>query len=158
MENTLSQNKKLYQFRTLTGYDEIVICLSAHAGKWLAGTTKTNDGFIVGNRTLFCDLLSRMQLTSKTSTEFRRPLSLNAGQAQYSELLLKEEWGIGRKVIRRLLEEMVAIGLIALQKSTVASTVTFPCIRSWRINDIDIINPYYNVLSGKINHVEVNDD
>lgn len=141
--NTASvANKDRYQFRTLTGYDDIAISLSGRAGQWLAGTTRTNDGYIVGNRTLFCDLLSRMQLLPATGEGFRRPQTLNAGQAQYSELLLQEQWGIGRKVIRRLLDEMESAGLIEVEKSTVASTVTFPCIKAWSVNGIQYDNPY----------------
>lgn len=135
-------NKDRYQFRSLTGYDDIVICLSGRAGQWLAGTTNTNDGYIVGNRTLFCDLLSRMQLLPATGAGFRRPQTLNAGQAQYSELQLQEQWGIGRKVIRRLLEEMEVVGLIEVEKSTVASIVTFPCVKTWSVNGILYDNPY----------------
>lgn len=137
------QNNERYQFRTLTGYDHLVVTLSGRAGKWLAGTTKTNDGYIVCHRTLMHDLLSRMQLMPVTSTGFRRPLSLNAGQAQYSELQLQAEWSIGRKVIRRLMAEMESVGLINVQKSTVASTVTFPFVRSWTINGMVIDNPYH---------------
>lgn len=138
----MTSNKERYQFRTLTGYDELVIHLSGRAGEWLAGTTNTSDGFIVGNRTLFCDLLSRMQLYPTTDNGFRRPLPLNAGQAQYSELQLQSEWGIGRKVIRRLLYELEQVGLIKMEKSTIASTLSFPCVRSWRLNDKVIANPY----------------
>ena len=142
MNNVMTSNKERYQFRTLIGYDEIVIHLSGRAGEWLAGTTNTSDGFIVGNRTLFCDLLSRMQLYPTTDNGFRRPLPLNAGQAQYSELKLQAEWGIGRKVIRRLLNELEQVGLIKVEKSTIASTLSFPCVRSWRLNDKVITNPY----------------
>lgn len=142
MNTTSVTNKDRYQFRTLTGYDEIVIALSGRAGQWLSGTTSTSDGYIVGNRTLFCDLLSRMQLLPATGEGFRRPQTLNAGQAQYSELLLQEQWGIGRKVIRRLLEEMEAVGLVEVEKSTVASTVTFPCIKAWSVNGIQYDNLY----------------
>jgi hypothetical protein len=146
MNNVMASNKERYQFRALTGYDELVIHLSGRAGEWLAGTTNTSDGFIVGNRTLFCDLLSRMQLYPTTDNGFRRPLPLNAGQAQYSELQLQAEWGIGRKVIRRLLDEMEQVGLVKVEKSTVASTLTFPCVRSWRLNNTLIDNPYSSLV------------
>jgi len=148
------QNNERYQFRTLTGYDHLVVTLSGRAGEWLAGTTRTNDGYIVSHRTLMHDLLSRMQLTAVTSTGFRRSLSLNAGQAQYSELQLQAEWSIGRKVIRRLIDEMENVGLIEVQKSTVASTVTFPCIKSWTINGIVIDNSYHR---GHHMHLTVSD-
>ena len=147
MKKVTASLKERYQFSTLTGYDELVINLSGAAGEWLSGTTNTNDGYVVGNRTLFCDLLSRMKMAPFLGTGFRRPQFLNAGQAQYSELQLQADWGIGRKVIRRLLEEMQQVGLIKVEKSTVASTLTFPCIRSWRQNDIVTINPYHYLFS-----------
>lgn len=147
MKNATSAHKERYQFRTLTGYDELVIHLSGAAGEWLAKTTRTTDGYVVGNRTLFCDLLSRMEMTPVVGAGFRRPQSLNAGQTQYSELQLQSEWGIGRKVIRRLLDEMEQVDLIKVEKSTVASTLTFPCIRSWRLNDIVIVNPYHYLFN-----------
>lgn len=152
MKNVTSPNKEHYQFRTLKGYDELVIHLSGPAGEWFARTTRTDDGYIVSNRTLFNDLLSRMSLHPTTSSGFRRSQSLNAGQAQYSELQLQSEWGIGRKVIRRLLEEMEAAGLIELHKSTVASIVTFPCIHSWTVKGRHIDNPF----SGRHLHVYIN--
>lgn len=143
MKSVTASHKERYQFRTLTGYDELFIHLSAAASEWLAGTTRTTDGYIVGNRTLFCDLLSRMEMEPVVATGFRRPQFLNDGQAQYSELQLQTEWGIGRKVIRRLLNEMEQVGLIKVEKSTVASTLTFPCVCSWRQNDIITVNPYH---------------
>jgi hypothetical protein len=150
MKTVTASHKERYQFRTLTGYEEIVIHLSGAAGEWLAGTTRTTDGYVVGNRTLFCDLLSRMEMVPVVGLGFRRPQSLNAGQAQYSELQLQAEWGIGRKVIRRLLDEMEQVDLIKVEKSTVASTLTFPCIRSWRLNDLVIVNPYhYSFYTGE---------
>ncbi|MGM9698935.1 MAG: hypothetical protein ACI3Y0_09875 [Prevotella sp.] len=138
------QNSEQYQFRTLTGYDNIIIILSNTAGEWLSRTTRTNDGYIVSHRTLLNDLLSRMQLVAKESTGFRRPLMLNSGQLQYSELELQLEWNIGRKVIRRLLNEMQAVGLIEMNKSTIASTITFPFIYSWTVRGTVVENPYYN--------------
>lgn len=144
MKSVTASHKEHYQFSTLTGYDELVIHLSGAAGEWLAETTKTTDGYIVGNRTLYCDLLSRMEMAPVMGTGFRRPQSLNAGQAQYSELQLQTEWRIGRKVIRRLLDEMEQVDLIKVEKSTVASTLTFPCIKSWRLHDIVINNPYHH--------------
>lgn len=133
-----------YQFRTLTGYDELVVYLSGRAGEWLSGTARTNDGYIVSHRTLMHDLLSRMQLTAETSTGFRRPLYLREGQAQYSEFQLQAEWNIGRKVIRRLMDEMQSVGLISMEKSTVASILTFPFIKGWSIEGRGfIMNPFY---------------
>lgn len=137
-------NNEHYQFRTLTGYDEIVVHLSGRAGEWLAGTTKTNDGYIVSHRTLLHDLLSRMKLSAVISEGFRRPLQLREGQAQYSECLLQSQWNIGRKVIRRLLNEMEHLGLVRMEKSTVASTLVFPFIKGWSLAIQGFVNnPFY---------------
>lgn len=137
-----------YQFRTLTGYDELVVHLSGRAGEWLSGTTRTNDGYIVSHRTLMHDLLSRMQLTAMTSTGFRRPQQLREGQAQYSEIQLQAEWNIGRKVIRRLLNAMQSVGLISMEKSTVASILSFPFIKGWSIEGGGYMkNPFFSANS-----------
>ncbi len=136
-------NSEKYIFKTPTGCERLLISLSVDALCWLDGTTRTNDGKSVQNRTLLFDLVSRMQLVDKVSSGFRRPQELNAGQAQYSEILLQAEWNIGRKVIRRLLDEMEGLGLIELSKSTVASTMTFPFIVGWSIADSGLVgNPY----------------
>lgn len=144
----MKQNNEQYQFRTLTGYDHLVIHLSGRASEWLSGTTRTSDGYIVSHRTLMHDLLSRMQLTAMTSAGFRRPQQLCEGQAQYSEIQLQGEWGIGRKVIRRLLDEMQSVGLISMEKSTVASILSFPFIKSWSVEGRGLIeNPFYKASS-----------
>jgi hypothetical protein len=137
-------NNEQYQFRTLTGYDKLVVHLSGRAGEWLSGTTRTNDGYIVSHRTLMHDLLSRMQLTPVISKGFRRPQQLREGQAQYSEIQLQADWNIGRKVIRRLLEEMQSVGLIYMEKSTVASTLSFPFVEGWSVEGQGfIMNPFF---------------
>jgi hypothetical protein len=41
---------------------------------------------------------------------------------------------------------MEQVGLIKVEKSTVASTLTFPCIRKWRFGDTVIVNPYRGSL------------
>ncbi|MCR5680109.1 MAG: hypothetical protein K6G08_07875 [Prevotella sp.] len=93
--NTTVTNSEKYRFRTLTGYDEIVIHLSASAGEWLAGTTRANDGSYISHSTLLWDLVSRMSLTASVSEGFRHTLHLSPGMAQYSELQLQAEWGMG---------------------------------------------------------------
>ena len=143
--NTTVTNSEKYRFRTLTGYDEIVIHLSASAGEWLAGTTRANDGNYVSHSTLLWDLVSRMSLTASVSEGFRHTLHLSPGMAQYSELQLQAEWGMGRKVIRRLLAQMEQVGLIYVHRSTVASTIDFSFIKGWRISGKEefIENPDY---------------
>ena len=143
--NTTATNSEKYRFRTLTGYDEIVIHLSASAGKWLARATRANDGSYISHSTLLWDLVSRMSLTASSSKGFRHTLHLSPGMAQYSELQLQTEWGMGRKVIRRLLAQMENVGLIYVHRSTVASTIAFSFIKGWRISGKEefIENPDY---------------
>ena len=143
--NITTTNSEKYRFRTLTGYDEIVIHLSASAGEWLAGTTRANDGSYISHSTLLWDLVSRMSLTASVSEGFRHTLHLSPGMAQYSELQLQAEWGMGRKVIRRLLAQMEKVGLIYVHRSTVASTIAFSFIKGWRISGKEefIENPDY---------------
>ena len=143
--NPPATNSEKYQFRTPTGYDEIVIHLSASAEEWLAGTTRTNDGTHVCHSTLLSDLVSRMSLTASVIEGFRHKQCLSPGTAQYSELQLQAEWNMGRKVVRRLLVQMEKVGLIYVRRSTVASTISFTFIKGWRISGKEdfIENPSY---------------
>lgn len=86
-----------------------------------------------------------MSLTASVSEGFRHTLHLSPGMAQYSELQLQAEWGMGRKVIRRLLAQMEKAGLIYVHMSTVASTIAFSFIKGWRISGKEefIENPDY---------------
>ena len=127
--NTTVTNSEKYRFRTLTGYDEIIIHLSASAGKWLAGTTRTNDGSYISHSTLLWDLVSRMSLKASVSKGFRHTLHLSPGMAQYSELQLQAEWGMGRKVIRRLLAQMEKVGLMKVAPSVGSDSSPFPSSR-----------------------------
>ncbi len=97
------------------------------------------------NFILFGDLLAKMALTAGEGKGFRRPLTLSAGQAQYSEEQLSTQWNMGRKRIRNLLAILTDLGLIDTNRSRVASVMTFPCVRGWKTADGTFIsNPFTN--------------
>lgn len=97
----------------------------------MQGTATDNNGDTVPNALLFLDLLSRMRLTAGTSRDFRRPQMLAVGEMQYSEEQLAGRWHMGRKRVRNILDAMSRVGLIATDRSVVASILSFPCVKGW---------------------------
>lgn len=138
-------NMETYKFTYPTGIVSLSISFSGEALQWLYGTTTDDNGRKINNFTLFADLLARMALTAGEGKGFRRPLTLSAGQAQYSEELLSTQWNMGRKRIRNLLATLTDLGLIDTYRSRVASVMTFPCIRQWEREDgCCISNPSFH--------------
>ena len=111
-------DKETYRFMYPAGIASLSLVFSQKALQWLCGTTRDDDGRETVNFILFGDLLARMALTAGEGKGFRRPLTLSAGQAQYSEEQLSTLWNMGRKRIRNL-----------------ASVMTFPCVRGWETAD-----------------------
>lgn len=138
-------DKETYRFMYPAGVASSSFVLSGKALQWLYGTTIDDDGRETGNFTLFGDLLARMAQTTGESKGFRRPLTLSAGQAQYSEEQFSAQWNMGRKRIRNLLDALTNMGLIDTYRSRVASVMTFPCVRGWKTADGTFIsNPFTN--------------
>jgi len=138
-------DKETYRFMYPAGIASLSLVFSHKALQWLCGTTRDDNGRETGNFILFGDLLARMALTAEEGKGFRRPLTLSAGQAQYSEEQLSTLWNMGRKRIRNLLSVLTDMGLIDTCRSRVASVMTFPCIRGWRTADgCCIANPFTN--------------
>lgn len=138
-------NKETYTFMSPAGVASLSLVFSHKALQWLCGTTRDDDGRETGNFTLFGDLLARMALTAGEGKGFRRPLTLSAGQAQYSEEQFSTQWNMGRKRIRNLLSALTDMGLIDTNRSRVASVMTFPCVRGWTTADgTFIFNPFTN--------------
>lgn len=136
-------DKETYRFMYPAGIVSLSFIFSHKALQWLYGTTTDDDGRETVNFKLFGDLLARMTLTAGESKGFRRPLTLSAGQAQYSEEQLSTQWNMGRKRIRNLLDALTDMGLIDTCRSRVASVMTFPCIRGWKTSDGGCItNPF----------------
>lgn len=128
-------NKETYRFMSPASIASLSFAFSGKALQWLYGTTTDDDGRETVNFILFGDLLARMALTTGEGKGFRRPLTLSAGQAQYSEEQLSAQWNMGRKRIRNLLSALTDMGLIDTNRSRVASVMTFPCIRGWTTAD-----------------------
>ena len=110
---------------------------------------KDNGGNTVSNHALFYDLLSRMRLTSGRDDSFRRPQELQAGQFQFSETGLAEEWNTGRKKVRNLLATMERLGLIAVTASRTASVASVTCIEGWTDTQGNYVsNPCHSARNG----------
>lgn len=124
------KNKEAYLFKKPQGFRTIRFHLTAEAIEWLDGTTKDDDN-IIGNRILFKSLLSRMRSLPGRDGSFRRPQELQAGQLQFSETGLAEEWHMGRKKVRNLLATMERLGLMTISTSKVASVASVTCIEGW---------------------------
>lgn len=138
-------DKETYRFMYPASIASFSFLFSDRALQWLCRTTTDDDGRETGNFILFGDLLARMALTTEESKGFRRPLTLSAGQAQYSEEQLSTQWNMGRKRIRNLLDALTDMGLIDTYRSRVASVMTFPCVRGWTTADGTFIsNPFTN--------------
>lgn len=131
------------------GIASLSLVFSQKALQWLYGTTTDDDGRETVNFILFGDLLARMALTAGEGKEFRRPLTLSAGQAQYSEKQLSVQWNMGRKRIRNLLAILTDLGLIDTNRSRVASVMTFPCIRGWKTADGSHTDNTFSMNRGK---------
>lgn len=128
-------DKETYRFMYPAGITSLSFFFSYKALQWLYGTTRDDDGRETVNFVLFGDLLARMALTAGEGKGFRRPLTLSAGQAQYSEEQLSTQWDMSRKRIRNLLDALTGMGLIDTNRSRVASVMTFPCVRGWKTAD-----------------------
>ena len=128
-------DKEKYKFMCPSGIESFAFLFSGRALQWLCGTTRDDDGRETVNFILFSDLLARMALTAGEGKGFRRPLTLSAGQAQYSEEQLSAQWNMGRKRIRNLLDALTDMRFIDTHRSKVASVMTFPCIRGWKTAD-----------------------
>mgnify|MGYP001026801793 FL=1 len=146
-ENT--RNKEASPFRKPQGLRAIRFRLTAEAIEWINGTTKDNGGDTIGNHVLFYGLLARMQLIPGRDGSFRRPQELQAGQFQFSETGLAEEWNIGRKKARNLLATMERLGMIAVTASKTASVVSMSCVEGWtNVQDNYVRNPCNTASNG----------
>ncbi len=144
------RNKETHLFRKPQGFRTIRFLFTAEAIEWLAGTTNDNGGNAIDNHTLFYDLLSRVRLISGRDDSFRRPQELHAGQFQFSETRLAEEWNIGRKRIRNLLATLERLGMIAVDASRTASVASMTCVEEWtdfqNFHVVNLCNPALNGL------------
>lgn len=125
------QSKEQYRFQLPTGFDFISFRITPDALALLNENTENRHGEKIPNNILFQDLLSRMTFRGKISNDFRRPLRLEPGQTQYSELRLTDEWQMNRTRLRNLLDRMESVWLIYTVRTTIGSIMSFPCVRGW---------------------------
>lgn len=127
-----------------TKYYSIVIRYGREAQEWLCGHAINDDGVIVGNSELFQDLLGFMNFFPYCDKSFHRPVKVQPGQAQFSELHLAERWHMGRKKVHNLLTAMQDLKLIRIEGSRSSSIIYYICVESWSMTGCDYIsNPNF---------------
>ena len=125
-------------------FSSVNIWLTAEAVEWLSGTTTANNGNAISNMAIFSGLLKEMRTSPGYDGTFRRPLNLNPGQAQFSEIGLADNWNLGRKKIHNLLSRMEATGLVSIYNSRIGSALSFSSIPAWRNPDGEtVINRFF---------------
>lgn len=117
---------------------KLEIAATVEAWYFLHGST---DG--VCNLTFFLSLLSRMTVSEVQNTKRGLGYALYPGQVDSSMLVLAKEWGIGRKAVSRLLEDLSERGLIRVDSNPMTTIIDMVCVRSWMIAGRLIENPTY---------------
>ena len=123
------EQKNIYPFSSVS------IRLTAEAVAWLSGTSTDIDGKEIRNMAIFSGLLKDMRTTPGYDGTFRRPLNLQPGQVQFSEIGLAERWKLRRKKMHNLLMRMEAVGLVSIYNSRVGSALSFTCMTGWESPD-----------------------
>lgn len=140
-----NQSKESYKLQLPSSIDFFSFRITVEAMTLLTGITENKDDVKIANLILFYDLLSRMAVRPKVSNDFRRPLALQPGQAQYSELRLAEQWRMNRTRMRNLLDRMEQAGLIYTDRSLIGSVMSFPSVLGWsRPGKPYTTNPIYS--------------
>lgn len=127
------EHKNTYPFSSVS------FRLTAEAVEWLSGTTIDNDCNAISNMAIFSGLLKDMRTTPGYDAGFRRPLNLQPGQAQFSEIGLAEKWNLGRKKTHNILTRMETAGLVRIFNSRIGSALSFTCISGWENPDAEVI-------------------
>lgn len=140
-------SKGTYKFQIPSRFEIITFRMTVEVMNLLSGATENKRGDKVSNTILFYDLLSRKAVNAKVSNDFRRPLALKPGQAQYSEIRLAEQWQMNRTRLRNVLGRMEQAGLIYTDRSLVRSVITFPSVLGWSRPDKTYIHNtvFFNV-------------
>lgn len=127
------EHKNTYPFSSVS------FRLPAEAVEWLSETTTDNDGNEIRNMAIFGGLLKDMRTTPGYDAEYRRPLNLQPGQVQFSEISLADKWNLGRKKTHNILARMEAAGLVRIFNSRIGSALSFTCISGWENPDGEVI-------------------
>jgi len=105
---------------------KVEIVLSIEAWYFLHGTTNG-----VCNLFYFLSLLSKMQTTEVLAGKRGQNYTVKAGQADGSLLGLSKEWRIGRKAVRRLLDDFAERGIISAESNPLTSLISMVGVKSW---------------------------
>lgn len=136
------------QLRMMCYKAEIV--LGIEAWYFLHGTTGG-----VCNLFYFLSLLSKMQTVNVQLGKRGQHYTVKAGQADGSLLGLSREWRIGRKVVRRLLDDFAERGIISVESNPLTSLVSLVCVRSWLAGGRLVENPLFRPSVGKFEGVKM---
>ncbi len=136
------------QLRMMCYKAEVV--MSVEAWYFLHGTTNG-----VCNLFYFLSLLSKMQTADTQAGKRGQTYTVKAGQADGSLLGLSREWRIGRKAVRRLLDDFAERGMIAVESNPLTSLISLVCVRSWVIYGRLIENPMFRSAVGKFEGVRI---
>ena len=136
------------QLRMMCYKAEIV--LGIEAWYFLHGTTGG-----VCNLFYFLSLLSKMQTVNVQLGKRGQHYTVKAGQADGSLLGLSREWRIGRKVVRRLLDDFAERGIISVESNPLTSLVSLVCVRSWLAGGRLVENPLFRPSVGKFEGVRI---
>ena len=136
------------QLRMMCYKAEIV--LTVEAWYFLHGTTNG-----VCNLFYFLSLLSKMQTAETLAGKRGQTYAVKAGQADEALLGLSREWHIGRKAVRRLLDDFVERGIISVESNSLTSLISLVCVRSWVIDGRLVDNPMFRSVVGKFEGVRI---
>ena len=136
------------QLRMMCYKAEVV--MSIEAWYFLHGTTNG-----VCNLFYFLSLLSKMQTAEKLAGKRGQTYAVKAGQADGSLLGLSREWRIGRKAVRRLLDDFAERGIISVESNPLTSFISLVCVRSWVIDGRLVENPMFRSVVGKFEGVRI---
>ena len=136
------------QLRMMCYKAEIV--LTVEAWYFLHGTTNG-----ACNLFYFLSLLSKMQTADVQLGKRGQTYTVKAGQADGSLLGLSREWRIGRKAVRRLLDDFAERGIIAVESNPLTSLISLVCVWSWVIDGRLVENPMFRSTVGKFEGVRI---
>ena len=120
------------------------VVMSIEAWYFLHGTTNG-----ACNLFYFLSLLSKMQTADVQVGKRGQSYTVKAGQADGSLLGLSREWRIGRKAVRRLLDDFAERGIISVESNSLTSLISLVCVRSWVIDGRLVENPMFRSAVGK---------
>lgn len=129
---------------------KVEIVLGVEGWYFLHGTTNG-----ICNLFYFLSLLSKMQTASTQVNKRGLAYKVKAGQADGSLLGLSKEWHIGRKAVRRLLDDFSERGVMAVESNPLTSLISMVCVKSWLDGGRLIENPMFRSTIGKFEGVRI---